>query len=77
MAIGESKDHNNDDRVDAFLTTKEVAALLKVSERHVQNLVRIGTLPKPILLGRNVRFRPKDIRRFINGDDGDLKNQAI
>lgn len=79
MAIGESKDRENEERIEAWLTTKEVAALLKVSPRHVQNLVKNGTLPKPMLLGRSVRFRTPDIRRFLNGkaDEGGLMNQAI
>ena len=60
MAIGESKDRENEERIEELLTTKEVAALLKVSPRHVQNLVKDGTLPKPMLLGRSVRFRTPD-----------------
>ena len=77
MAIGESKDRENEERIEELLTTREVADLLKVSERHVQNLVKHGTLPKPIVLGRSVRFRPRDIRRFLNGGEGGLMNQAI
>ena len=79
MAIGESKDRENEERIEELLTRKEVADLLKVSERHVQNLVRRGEFPKPINLGRRVLFRPRDIRRFLNGgaDEGGLMNQAI
>lgn len=79
MAIGESKDRENEERIEAWLTTRDVADLLKISERHVQNLVKNGTLPKPMLLGRRVRFRPRDIRRFLNGEaeEGGLMNQAI
>ena len=79
MAIGGSENQDKENDLEALLTTKEVAALLKVSPRHVQNLVKDGTLPKPILLGRSVRFRARDIRRFLNGkaDEGGLMNQAI
>ena len=79
MAIGGSENQDKDNDLEALLTTKEVAALLKVSERHVQNLVKDGTLPKPMLLGRCVPFRTPDIRRFLNGkaDEGGLMNQAI
>ena len=79
MTIGGSENQDKDNDLEALLTTKEVAALLKVSERHVQNMVREGTLPKPLKLGRSVRFRTRDIRRFLNGkaDEGGLMNQAI
>ena len=61
-----------------LLTTKEVARLTKTSERHVQNLVSKGEFPKPIKLGRSVRFRLSDIRKVLNGDDDKpLSNQAI
>lgn len=64
--------------VDSMLTTEEVAGLLKVSPRHVQNLVRNGMLPKPVNLGRSVRFRTGDIRRILNGDtDEGLRNQTV
>jgi excisionase family DNA binding protein len=79
MTIGESKDRENEERIEELLTTKQVADLFKVSERHIQNLVRRGEFPKPINLGRRVRFRARDIRRFLNGkaDEGGLMNQAI
>ena len=79
MAIGESKDQKSEERIEELLTRKEVAALCKVSERHIQNLVRRGEFPKPINLGTRVLFRPENIRRFLNGnaDNGGLMNQAI
>lgn len=61
-----------------LLTTKEVARLFKMSERHVQNLVKKDEFPKPIKLGRSVRFKPSDIQKVLNGEDfKPLKNQAI
>ena len=61
-----------------LLTTKEVARLFKMSERHVQNLVGKGEFPKPIKLGRSVRFKPSDIQKVLNGDDfKPQSNQAI
>ena len=78
MAIGASENPDRNDRFEALLTIKEVADLLKVSERHVQNLVRRGDIAKPVRFGRSTRFRPCDIRRLLNGDsDEGLKNQAI
>ena len=65
--------------LESMLTTKEVAELFQVSPRHIQNQVKSGVLPKPIALGRSVRFRPSDIRRILNGDvdDGGLMNQSV
>lgn len=68
----------NSDNLEPTLTTKEVAALLKCSERHVQNAVKRGELPTPIRVGRTVRFPRNDIRNILNGNDFDgLSNQAI
>jgi excisionase family DNA binding protein len=62
----------------ALLTTKEVADLWKVSTRHVQNMVKNGSISGVVWLGRSVRFRQREIRRILNGDSDDgLRNQAI
>jgi hypothetical protein len=45
MTIGESKDRENEERIEELLTTKQVADLFKVSERHIQNLVRRESSP--------------------------------
>jgi excisionase family DNA binding protein len=50
-----------------LLTKKEVATRLNISERHVQNLMKREGFPKPVRLGRLIRFRPQDVERFING----------
>ncbi|MCX7385995.1 MAG: helix-turn-helix domain-containing protein [Planctomycetales bacterium] len=64
--------------LDAMLTTQDVADLLKVSERHVRNLIKSRQLPQPLKFGRNARFRRSDISRILNGDvDEGLRNQAI
>lgn len=64
--------------LEPMLTTQDVAELLKVSERHVRNLIKSKQLPKPLKFGRNARFRRSDISRILNGDvDEGLRNQAI
>lgn len=64
--------------LDAVLTIQDVADLLKVSERHVRNLIKSRQLPTPLKFGRNARFRRSDISRILNGDiDKGLRNQAI
>lgn len=49
-----------------LLTIEEVAELFNVSSRHVFNLVKSKQLPQPVRLGRSVRFRQSDIKRFLN-----------
>ena len=66
------------DNLEPTLTTKEFAALLKFSERHIQNAVKRGELPPPIRVGRTARFTMNDVRRVLNGDFfAGLSNQAI
>ena len=66
------------DNLEPTLTKKEVAALLKCSEKHIDNCTKRGELPPPIWLGRTVRFTRTDIRNLLNGKDFDgLSNQAI
>jgi excisionase family DNA binding protein len=48
---------------DNLLTTAEVAALLRVSARHVQQLRHDGAL-RAITLGRRVYFDPRDIEDY-------------
>jgi excisionase family DNA binding protein len=54
----------NKDADETLWTTKDLATFLKVSERHVSNLVKRRELPQPLRLGRSVRFRLSDVRRF-------------
>ena len=59
-------------------STSDVAAVLNVSPRHVQRLVRSGEMPRPIRLGAAVRFDPLEIMRWVAagcphvGDGGEL-----
>lgn len=47
-----------------LLEKMEVAALLNTTPRHVMDLARRGELPS-LRVGKLVRFRPKDIEKFI------------
>jgi excisionase family DNA binding protein len=46
------------------IDTKQVAALLSVSERHIRNLAARGVL-KPFKLGGSTRFRREDVERYV------------
>ena len=49
-----------------LLTTRDVARYLRVSERHVSNLSKRGEFALPIRLGRSVRYRSQDVRRWFD-----------
>ncbi|MBC3191668.1 helix-turn-helix domain-containing protein [Pseudonocardia sp. C8] len=51
--------------VERLLTTREVAARLRLSGRTVLRLVEAGQLPVIALTGRTVRFRVEDVDRFL------------
>ena len=61
------RDDGNDD-IERFLTAKETAGLLSISERHLANLSKKGEFPPPFKLGKAVRYAPKDIRQWIDGE---------
>ena len=42
-----------------------VAALLNVSQRHVHRMDALGQVPKPIRLGRTVRWNHEEIKEWI------------
>jgi excisionase family DNA binding protein len=78
MTTNKGEVADEQDNLEALLTTKEVADLMQVSQRHIQNMVNRGQLPQPLRLGKSIRFRRPDMRRFLNGDaDDGLRNQAI
>ena len=66
------------DGLERLLTSKEVSEWAKISERHIQNLIKKGEFPAPIRLGRSIRFKMSDVRTVLNGDfQKGLRNQAI
>ena len=48
-----------------LLTAEQVARLLAVSVKTVRRMTRRGELPRPVRIGRQVRWRLADIERFI------------
>ena len=50
----------------ALLDVRAVAALLGCSPRHVMRLVASARFPKPIALGRLVRWRRTDLDAFLS-----------
>lgn len=54
---------------DALLTLREVAGLLRVSEKTVRRWVAAGKLPC-MRAGRVLRFLPADLFRFVEARKG-------
>jgi excisionase family DNA binding protein len=50
-----------------LLTTKQLAQKLGVSERHVYRQLAAGKLPRPVRIGRCIRWDPDDFRDWFNG----------
>jgi len=56
---------SNEKRESFMMTRKEVAEVLQVCTKTVDNLRRSGKLPKPSLIGRGVRYWRREIMQFI------------
>jgi predicted DNA-binding transcriptional regulator AlpA len=52
------------------LTVRDVAGLLGISERHVWKLHSTSRLPRPIRLGRSVRWLRRDIEAALEAMKG-------
>jgi predicted DNA-binding transcriptional regulator AlpA len=48
-----------------LIGSREVAALLNVSERHVAAMVQVGRVPPPIRIGHVVRWSRERVSRWI------------
>jgi excisionase family DNA binding protein len=48
-----------------LLTPKEVAELLRVSKRQVSRLASSGKIPAAVRVGGSVRYRHRDVARWI------------
>jgi excisionase family DNA binding protein len=55
------------DKLDALLTGREAAALLRLSERTMERHRTSGTGPRYIALGRSIRYRRRDLDAWIDG----------
>ena len=49
----------------ALLRANEVARFLGCSRQHIHNMTKRGDMPKPIKLASAVRWRRKDLERWI------------
>ena len=58
-------ENNGSPRPVALLRQSEAAALLQISQRTLQRLIKIGEIPV-IRIGRQVRVDPVDLTRFID-----------
>lgn len=65
-----SKDshHNTDEAREEFLTARQLAAVLQVSESTVRRLAREGRIPSVRLTTRLIRFNLKAVYRALDGD---------
>jgi excisionase family DNA binding protein len=60
---------------DSFLTTEEVLGYLKINLRTVYRLIEAGKIPA-IRVGRQWRFRKKDIDAWLNAHGASVKNTS-
>jgi excisionase family DNA binding protein len=49
-----------------LLSIRELASMLQVSTRTISRMKSEGSLPKPIFIGRLVRWKRKDIEAWLN-----------
>ena len=59
---------HSDQRLEESLTVtvRQLAGLLRVSMRHVQQMNSVGLLPRPVRLGRSVRWLRSTIESWLN-----------
>ena len=55
--------------ITTLLTVRDVADILRCTDRHVRNLVARCRL-RPTRFGRLVRLAEKEVRRFLDDHDG-------
>jgi excisionase family DNA binding protein len=60
--------HTNEDGREEFLTARQLASVLQVSESTVRRLAREGRIPSVRLTPRLVRFNLKAVCRALDGD---------
>ena len=58
-----------------LLTIRELAAILKVSQRSIWRLVASGQLVGPLRVGGSIRWRRDDIRNWIDNDCERVNNK--
>jgi excisionase family DNA binding protein len=60
--------HNTEEPREEFLTARQLAAILQVSESTVRRLAREGRIPSVRLTPRLIRFNLKSVYRALDGD---------
>jgi excisionase family DNA binding protein len=60
--------HNSEETREEFLTARQLAAVLQVSESTVRRLAREGRIPSVRLTPRLIRFNLKAVYRALDGD---------
>lgn len=53
-----------------FLTTDQLADMLAVSSRTIIKMREQGTGPAPIRIGRNIRYSPASVQRWLDAQQG-------
>ncbi len=68
----------NSKNKDSFaITAKELAKMLTVSLRHIRRLDSAGKLPRPVRIGRCVRWPKDEICRWIEAGTPNRKKWEI
>ena len=60
--------HTTEEARDEFLTARQLAAVLQVSESTVRRLAREGRIPSVRLTPRLIRFNLRSVYRALDGD---------
>ena len=60
---------SKDDAREEFLTARQLAAVLQVSESTVRRLAREGRIPSVRLTSRLIRFNPKAVYKALDGSN--------
>jgi excisionase family DNA binding protein len=63
----QSKERPPADAVPEFITSDEVARILRVQPRQVQRLVRLGRLNAAAKPGARLLFRRQDVETYLTG----------
>ncbi len=68
--VGSSKDETREE----FLTARQLAAVLQVSESTVRRLAREGRIPSVRLTTRLIRFNLKSVCKALDGSQRQIRN---
>jgi excisionase family DNA binding protein len=67
--------HTTEDAREEFLTARQLAEVLQVSESTVRRLAREGRIPSVRLTPRLIRFNLKTVYRALDGDSNSHKSR--